>query len=302
MDPFNIDGILKQATVLKKENSEDKAIAFLIFNIKENDILDFALIRILQKIKTYIKKANIDTQNSVINFYESLVATAQRNTKVSIIDFYEEYADLLTSLGMYSQAELYISGAIASVSPFDATNYLYKASQLYAKRADVILSTNRNDYKKSGDHLYYHLGGHLLNIGWHLFIDGKNNADRFIASQYTTSLGFKAYEIFHNMKDSAQESEYPFESEKNKKAFEIISNGKNVKEFCLMFQEVAFKKYPQAIGFTEEFLNSNFKDLKKFATSFANEHGEINFESLVPSKATIAVDYFVNDYLKRIAE
>jgi len=302
METLNIDDILKQATALKKENSEDKAIAFLIFTIKDHDILDFDLIRLLQKIRTYIRKSSSDTQKLVIELYESLASNAQRNNKVSEIDLYEEYADLLILFGKYSEAEMYISGAIASASPFDATNYLYKASQLYEKRATAILSTNRNDYKKSVDHLYYHLGGHLLTIAWHLFVDGKNNIERFIASQYASSLGFKDFEIFHNIKDSNEESEYPFDNEQNEKAFEIISKGKDIDEFCLLFQEIAFKKYPEAIGFTGDFLNPNFKDLKKFATSFANEHGEINFETLVPSKAVFAVDDFVNDYLKRVTE
>lgn len=302
MEPLNIDNILKKSTALKKEDSEDKAIAFLIYTIKDNNILDFDLIRLLQKIRTYIRKSTRDTQNLVIEFYESLVSNAQRNNNVSKIDLYEEYADILNLLGKYNEAEGYFSGAIASASPFDATNYLYKVSQLYEKRANTILSTNRNEYKKSIDHLYYHLCGYLLTITWHLFVDGKVNIERFIASQYTSSLGFKEFEIFHNIKDSNEESEYPFDSEQNKKAFEIISKGKNIEEFCLLFQEIAFKKYPEAIGFTEVFLNPNFKDIKKFVTSFANEHGEINYVTLVPSKAAIAINDFVNNYLKRVSE
>ncbi len=302
METLNIDDILKNATSLKKESSEDKSIAFLIFTVKENDILDYDLIRLLQKIRTYIKKASGDTQKSVIEFYESLVSTVQKNNKVNQIDLYEEYADLLIQLGKFSEAEMYISGAIASASPYDATNYLYKASQLYEKRAIAILATNRNDFKKSVDHLYYHLGGHLLTIAWHLFVDGKNNIERFLASQYASTLGFKDFEIFHNIKDSNEESEYPFDNEQNEKAFEIISKGKDIDEYCLIFQDIAFKKYPQAIGFKEEFLNPSFKDLKKFATSFANEHGEINFETVVPSKAVIATDDFLNNFLNQICQ
>ncbi|MBO9684284.1 MAG: hypothetical protein J7502_16730, partial [Flavisolibacter sp.] len=231
MEVLNIDDILKNATSLKKENSEDKAISFLIYTIKEHDILNYDLIRILQKVRTYIKKANSDTQKSTIEFYESLVASAQQNNKVSQIDFYEEYADLLIQLGKFSEAEMYISGAIASASPYDATNYLYKASQLYEKRAIAILSTNRNDFKKAIDHLYYHLGGHLLTIAWHLFVNGKTNIERFIASQYASSLGFKDFEIFHNIKESNEESEYPFEREVNEAAFKTISKGKDIEAY-----------------------------------------------------------------------
>jgi tetratricopeptide (TPR) repeat protein len=302
METLNIDDTLKQATAIKKQDGFDNAIAFLIFTIKENDVLDYDLIRLLQKIRTYIKSATADTQKTTIEFYEAIAATAQKNNKVSQIDFYEEYANLLIQLGKYSEAEMYISGAIASASPFDATNYLYKASQLYEKRAIAILATNRNEFKKSVDHLYYHLGGHLLTIAWHLYVDGKNNIERFIASQYASSLGFKDFEIFHNIKDSNEESEYPFDTEQNETAFSIISKGKDIEKFCAIFQEIAFKKYPETIGFKEEFLNPNFKDLKKFATSFANEHGEINFETIVPSKAVIAVDDFVNEFLKQVTE
>lgn len=302
METLNIDDTLKQATALKKQDGFDKAISFLIFSIKDNEILDYDLIRLLQKIRTYIKSANPDTQKTTLEFYESLVATAQKNNKVSQIDLYEEYADLLIQLGKFSEAEMYLSGAIASASPYDATNYLYKASQLYEKRANAILATNRNDFKKSVDHLYYHLGGHLLTIAWHLFVDGKTNIQRFVASQYASSLGFKDFEIFHNIKDSNEDSEFPFDSEQNETAFNIISKGKDIEKFCAIFQEIAFKKYPEAIGFKDEFLQPNFKDLKKFATSFANEHGEINFETLVPSKAIIAVDDLVNEFLKQVTE
>ena len=302
MEIINIDDILKQATDLKNEISEDKAIAFLIFTIKDNDIVDFGLIRLLKKIKTYIRKSNIDIQSSVIQFYENLAKDAQRNNKISEIDFYEEYADLLNLLGKYSEAEMYISGAIASASPFEATNYLNKASQLYEKRAITILSTNRKEPKKSIDNLYYHLGGHLLTIAWHLFVDGKTNIQRFITSQYSSSLGFKNFEIFHNIKDSGKLSQYPFENEQNKKAFELISNGKNIQDFCIIFQNIAFNEYPASFGFTYEFLNPDFKDLKKFATSFANEHGEINFEAHIPSAAVIAVDEFINNFLRLVSE
>lgn len=302
METVNIDDILKQATSLKKQDGIDNAISFLIFTIKENDFLDYNLIRLLQKIRTYIKSATADTKKTTIEFYETLAATLQKNNKVSQIDFYEEYADLLIQLGKFSEAEMYISGAIASASPYDATNYLYKASQLYEKRATAILATNRNDFKKSVDHLYYHLGGHLLTIAWHLYVDGKNNIERFIASQYASSLGFNDFEIFHNIKDSNEESEYPFDTEQSETAFNIISKGKDIEKYCTIFQEIAFKKYPEAIGFKEEFLKPNFKDLKKFATSFANEHGEINFETTVPSKAVIAVDDFVNEFLKQVTE
>lgn len=302
METVNIDDILKQATALKKQDGIDNTISFLIFTIKENDFLDYNLIRLLQKIRTYIKSATADTQKTTIEFYETLAATLQKNNKVSQIDFYEEYADLLIQLGKFSEAEMYISGAIASASPYDATNYLYKASQLYEKRATAILATNRNDFKKSVDHLYYHLGGHLLTIAWHLYVDGKNNIERFIASQYASSLGFKDFEIFHNIKDSNEESEYPFDTEQNETAFNIISKGKDIEKYCTIFQEIAFKKYPEAIGFKEEFLKPDFKDLKKFATSFANEHGEINFETTVPSKAVIVVDDFVNEFLKQVTE
>lgn len=195
---------------------------------------------------------------------------------------------------------MYISGAIASVSPYDATNYLYKAGQLYEKRASVILATDRNDFKKSVDHLYYHLGGHLLTIAWHLFVDGKTNIQRFLSSQYVSSLGFKDFEIFRDIKNSSEESEYPFDTQQNEVAFNSISKGKDIGRYCSIFQEIAFKKYPEEIGFTEEFLQPNFKDLKKFAKAFANEQGEINFETIVPSKAIVAVDDYINDFLTRV--
>lgn len=302
METLNVDDILKTSTKLKKEESEDKAIAFLIFTIKENDIIDHDLIRLLSKIRTYIKKSSDATKQIAIEFYESLVSKAQANNKISQIDLYEEYADLLIQLGKFSEAEMYFSGAIASASPYDATNYLYKASQLYEKRALAILATNRNDIKKAVDHLYYHLGSYLLNIAWHLFVDGKTNIQRFLASQYVSSLGFKDFEIFHNIRDSSEESEYPFDSEQNEQAFKLISKGKDIDEFCIIFQNIAFEKFPESIGFKKEFLNPNFKDLKKFSTSFANEHGEINFEIVVPSQAVISVDDLVNEYLKKVTE
>jgi tetratricopeptide (TPR) repeat protein len=302
MGILDIDNILKNATNLKKENSEDIAIEFLILTVKDNDLVDYDLIRLLQKIKTYAKKASGDTKATVIDFYAGLVSQVQNNNKVNQIDLLEEYADLLFQLGKFSEAEMYFSGAIASANPYDATNYLYKASQLYKKRATAILASNRNTLKKSIDYLYYHLGGHLLTIAWHLFVDGKSNIMHFISSNYTSTSGFKHFEIFQNIKNLDEESKYPFDNEPSENAFKIISKGKDIDEYCLIFKDIAFRQYPEAFGFKEEFLNPSYNDLKKFATSFANENNEINFETFVPSKAGIAIDDFLNGFIKQVCQ
>lgn len=78
MEPLSTDEILKQATAFKRQVGVDKAISFLIFSIKNNDILNNESIRLLSKINTYIKNASSETQKATIELYDNLKSALQK--------------------------------------------------------------------------------------------------------------------------------------------------------------------------------------------------------------------------------
>lgn len=296
------DEILKQTTAIKKEKGEDEAVHFLVYTFKEFELEEYDCVRLLKKLTTYVGKAKSYSHLQVINFILEVFNRPQGFSSYNKVEILSELGNYYWQIQKFAEAEQSFFGAIASLTPSDASNYLYKLMELQGRVADCIDKSNRSEEKKAADFLFYKLSKELLQIAWQLFVDGKSNIERFVASQYVSSLGFKSFEIYHNILESAKDDLFAFEDETTQEAMKVLIPNPDFENLAEQFRQIAFVEFPDELGFRPKFLKKNYQNLKEFATSFADSNGNIHFDDIIPSKAAIISSDMVNAFMKTVTE
>ncbi len=298
--PF--DEILKQTTAIKKEKGEDEAVHFLVYTFKEFELEEYDCVLLLKKLTTYAGKAKSYSQLQVINFILEVFNRPQGFSSSNKVEIFSELGNYYWKIQKFTEAEQSFFGAIGSLTPSDSTNYLYKLMELQGRIADCINKSNRNVEKKAVDFLFYKLSNELLQIAWQLFVDGKSNIERFVANQYVSSLGFKSFEVYHKILESANNDLFAFEDEPTQEAMKVFILNPDFEDLAEQFRQIAFVEFPDELGFRPKFLRKNYQNLKEFATSFADNNGNIHFDDIIPSKAAIISSDMVNEFIKIITE
>ncbi len=222
---IDYDTHLKPATAIKKTQGEDATIKYLFDLFSSQQWSDYDKLSILQKMRGYYRKANLENKTKILNELTTLCNKPGNKYKS---ECYSTIAEVHEIEKDDENSYLMLSAAVGYMNP-EASNYLLAIAQYTERQLPILVKKDLTNVGNAYDYLYWMLSQHLYQMAWYetCIRNGSRVEEIYIWSQRVS------------------ETDFPFDNPPSITSLKTLFKDVDIESYSRTFRIILFDNFAQ---------------------------------------------------------